>query len=269
MSEDLELAKSSRHGDYYYKIVADTDYANPRTDWDNLATMVCFHRRYELGDLKESKRYSDPEDFVRSLSQLDTDTPYYERLFNKMDYREINQYCMDHAEKHNIILPLYLYDHSGITMSTSSFYDRWDSGQVGWIYVSHEAIKKEWGWKSLTKKRIAKITASLEAEVKTYDHFLTGNVWGYKVFSPVPDSFDPDQEDIEDVADQIDSCWGFFGDTKESGILDDVNASIAADIAERDKAVTEQLHSHFELLKSWIRNKVALIYRTPSFAQTI
>ena len=33
------------------------------------------------------------------------------------------------------ILPLYLYDHSGLTMSTNDFGDRWDSGCVGFIYM--------------------------------------------------------------------------------------------------------------------------------------
>lgn len=38
------------------------------------------------------------------------------------------------------VLPLYLYDHSGISMSTGSFVGRaqhaeWDSGQVGYIYM--------------------------------------------------------------------------------------------------------------------------------------
>ena len=40
---------------------------------------------------------------------------------------------------------LYLYDHSGITMSTGSFCDSWDSGQVGFIYVTKEDIEKEYG----------------------------------------------------------------------------------------------------------------------------
>ena len=31
------------------EVVQDTDPESPRT-WDNLGTMVCFHKRYELGD---------------------------------------------------------------------------------------------------------------------------------------------------------------------------------------------------------------------------
>lgn len=43
------------------------------------------------------------------------------------------------------ILPLYLYDHSGLTMSTSDFGDRWDSGCVGFIYMDKDTAMKELG----------------------------------------------------------------------------------------------------------------------------
>jgi len=52
---------------------------------------------------------------------------------------------MSLAERANLILPLYLLDHSGITISTRDFNDRWDSGQIGWTYVSNEDIAKEFG----------------------------------------------------------------------------------------------------------------------------
>ena len=48
-----------------------------------------------------------------------------------------------------VILPLYLYDHSGITMNTCGFSCPWDSGQVGWIYASamdSSFSRKMWRW---------------------------------------------------------------------------------------------------------------------------
>ena len=45
-----------------------------------------------------------------------------------------------------VILPLYLYDHSGITMSTGPFSCPWDSGQVGWIYASKKTFIDETGY---------------------------------------------------------------------------------------------------------------------------
>ena len=49
-------------------------------------------------------------------------------------------------EENYVILPLYLYDHGGITMRTSSFSDPWDSGQVGWIYASKQEFRNEMGY---------------------------------------------------------------------------------------------------------------------------
>ena len=40
---------------YELKIEQDTDPMNPRTDWDNITTIICFHKRYELGDKTEYK----------------------------------------------------------------------------------------------------------------------------------------------------------------------------------------------------------------------
>ena len=45
-----------------------------------------------------------------------------------------------------VILPLYLYDHGGITMSTGAFSCSWDSGQVGWIYAEKKKFIEETGY---------------------------------------------------------------------------------------------------------------------------
>jgi hypothetical protein len=95
-----------------------------------------------------------------------------------------------------VVLPLYLYDHSGITMNTAGFACKWDSGQVGFIYATKEKIREVFGWKRLTKKRLQQIQDILDGEVKTYDQYLTGDVYGYT---------------IEKNGEHIDSCWGYYG----------------------------------------------------------
>ena len=143
------------------KIHQDSDPESPR-EWDNLGTMVCWHRRYNLGDEKPT-----------------------------CESHEFN------PNKHAVCLPLFLYDHSGITMSTGPFGCPWDSGQVGWIYCDAEEIRKEYSVKRISQKTLAKVRAVLEQEVKTYDEFLTGQVYGFVV------------EDAE--GNHLDSCWGFYG----------------------------------------------------------
>ena len=68
-----------------------------------------------------------------------------------------------------MILPLYLYDHSGITMNTTGFSCPWDSGQVGWIYADKRRIEAEYG--KVTPETVEKARQVLEGEVKSYDYF--------------------------------------------------------------------------------------------------
>jgi hypothetical protein len=125
-----------------------------------------------------------------------------------------------------ISLPLFLYDHSGITMSTGGFSCPWDSGQVGFIYVSREEVCEEYRWKVITKKREDMIVEILRGEVKVYDQYLTGDVYGYKVYEALPglrEALDISDEDLQDFVEdidltndefceEVDSCWGFYGE---------------------------------------------------------
>ena len=92
-------------------------------------------------------------------------------------------------------MPLYLYDHSGITISTGSFSCPWDSGQVGWVYADRKMIEEEYG--KCDKNSMTRTREVLELEVNTYDDFLTGQCFGFRYF-------------VEE--DEVDSCWGFLGD---------------------------------------------------------
>lgn len=186
------------------KIVPDSDPTSPR-DWDNLGTMVCWHRNYNLGD-------EQPKE---------SPTEYRAKL-----------------PKDIIELPLYLYDHSDITMNTSGFSCRWDSGQVGFIYVTKEKIRKEYGWKRITQARKEKIYRYLKNEVKTYDDYLTGQVYGFKhEVAELPEDYAylamMDAKEVApmlakylDLEDDLDwdikdSCGGFYGDDlKTNGVFD-------------------------------------------------
>lgn len=177
------------------KIIRDCDPESPR-EWDNLGTMVCAHRRYNLGDedgLAKALRviYKHLSDKQLDDMGFDADhVPDVEKALEKTGQA--------------IVLPLYLYDHSGITMSTSPFSCRWDSGQVGFIYVTKEDVRNEYDWKRLTQERIQKIETYLKGEVEVYDQYLTGDVWGF----------------VSQEGDEEDSCWGFFGsDPLTNGIL--------------------------------------------------
>ena len=125
---------------------------------DNLATMACFHRRYDLGD--KGHGY-DSKDY-----------PGWDAMEKAIVKRE----------KPADILPIYMYDHSGLAISverTGCFADRWDSGQIGFIFISKAKARKEFG--ELTQKVLEQIRKNLLAEVETYNQYLQGDVWAYTI----------------------------------------------------------------------------------------
>ena len=152
----------------------DNDPMNPRTDWDNFTTMICSHRRYSIGDEHNYKS-----------ENFDSWDEMKEQIV--LDYKVL------------LIKPLYMYDHSGITISTKPFGCQWDSGQVGWIFVSKDKVQKE----SLDE---TKIEEYLKGEVETYDQYIRGDVYGYKVYKV--ETCDKGCEHEE----ELDSCWGFYGE---------------------------------------------------------
>lgn len=180
------------HGETYkgYKIsiFPDDDPENPR-EWDNLGTMVCFHRRSNYGDQTEFK------------------TP--EQLFEFL------------KEEKPIFMPIFAYEHSGIALSTRRdvypFNDVWDSGWLGIIYVTREKVASEYGGSNaLTDGKsvvtspempahpvlseadiLSRVMDVLEGEIKVYSQWLNGEFCGYHV-TP-----------LDDEDDVLDSTWGY------------------------------------------------------------
>jgi hypothetical protein len=152
------------------EVVEDMHPYNPRED-DNLTKMVCFHGRYNLGD-KHNYKHGNYDGWAE---------------MEKVIIKEENV---------AIILPLYLFDHSGITISTKPFNCPFDSGRIGFVYITKQSIYKEYNTKRITKAIREKAIAVLEAEVKTYDKYISGDVWGYRI---------TDENDSE-----VDSVWGYY-----------------------------------------------------------
>jgi hypothetical protein len=155
------------------KIRRDPDPQSPRGHNVVFGLMVCWHSKHKLGDIQPN---CPPDEWTQG----------------NLDERDVE-------------LPLYLFDHSGITMRTEPFACRWDSGQVGWIRATVEEVIKEFGDDSEESKEKARKV--LQQEVSSYDLYLRGEVWGYEYGD--------------------DSCWGFYGDTlEETGILEHLPAGL-------------------------------------------
>lgn len=152
-------------GVYTVSVFYDQDPAHPRKDYDNSGVMFYFRNRngYELGD---DIYYGE-------------DAPTYVV-----------------ADEVAISLPVYIYDHSGISISTTPFSCLWDSCQCGWIVMTAKTLAEEFNGD------IEAATQCLHSEVSTFDDYLTGNVYGFVV------------EDAE--GNEVDDCWSFYGAPKDA-----------------------------------------------------
>jgi hypothetical protein len=191
------------------RIIQDSDPGNPREERDNLGTIVCFHRRYDLGD--EHPR-CHPEEWRRSLA--DSLVGGFKTWLADIPAENIQKALDKHL---CVMLPLYLYDHGGLTISTGSFSCRWDSGQVGWIYCDWEKAREN--YPGCPDEEVQERTlACLEAGVKTYDQYLRGEVYGYQIEEREPPCECCGRAMDWDV---VDSCWRFYGDDwKTNGMAD-------------------------------------------------
>lgn len=160
------IAHEETYKGYVIKIHNDDSAESPR-DWDNLGTITAWHRNYNLSD--ERHNY-DVDDFIKEV---------------------VN-------DPNVISLPVYMYEHSGVALNTTGFSCRWDSGQVGWIHVHKDKVRKEYSVKRITKKIRDKVESVLRSEIETYSKYVNGEVYGYVV------------EDKD--GEHVDSCWGFIGD---------------------------------------------------------
>lgn len=138
----------------------------------------------------------------------------------------VDKRVMEILEDYYVILPLYLYDHSGLTISTSGFSCPWDSGQVGHIYMSLDQAAEH----GLTSRK--EIAEALVQEVKTYDDYLTGSVYRFEFeeleIITVTRRNGPGVEGILSETVELnpiheESVCGFYGDPMESGIRESLS----------------------------------------------
>lgn len=146
---------------------------SPRLSDCNIGKMICLHSKYHLGDWQEFKDLSSGQ-------------------FG--GWEDLQLHLMERYRT-DIILPLYLMDHSGKSISTEPFGCRWDSGQIGFIIVDKQAMQNALGWKSITKNRRPVLVDILKGEVEIYNQWMNSEVYSYEIL-------------VE--GEHVDSCGGFY-----------------------------------------------------------
>lgn len=198
---DLSATIGNRTIEVYTNMSGDCD---PR-DWDCLGTIVGWDRDVRLGKKQIKEQYQvelvllDILDDAMNLS--------YEQYDNVMEYATA-EVLMNAIKKHTkaVVLPIYVYNHSGISISTSSNKYRmfdgagWDWGISGMIYADESTIKKEYGGDKVTDEMRTKAIEVLNGEIKTLNMYFQDEVYWFSV---------------KEYDEMVDSCGGIFAEDLE------------------------------------------------------
>ena len=157
---------------------------NPRDAMDCLGTMLCWNRRYDMGSRadKTVRREFDPDHY--------------------QGWEELEK-AVSTSLKPAVILPVFMYEHSGVSLNTTGFSCPWDSGRVGFILATRQQILTFFDKKRLTQELRERAKKVLADEVETYSSWVNGDVYGFTV--------------TDDETDEvIDSCSGFYTNNFET-----------------------------------------------------
>jgi hypothetical protein len=174
------------------RVCSDYDGCDDPRSWDNVAHFICRHGRYKLGD---------NDNIEGELQKLaDKFKVDIEGLNFLQVIKALNDYC--------VIKPISMYEHSGCTVFFGAPTDPWDSGYIGFGYVTFEDIdgpncgrnaKDYPDWRDQAEE-------IMDGEMDTYDRYVRGEVYGYFV-----EEYDADEGEWNETG----SCWGFYMEPEE------------------------------------------------------
>lgn len=172
-----------RVGNATIHIVQDPEPLNPRTDWDNPWEWYSNHRRYSF-DHRDGKSLKIDDVYTADWYKEDHgDESLCEAILRQ------NPDFLD-------VQPIYLFDHSGLSVSLGSFNDPWDSGVGAIAVITRKKAEEYWpDLKGDDEKLKKRAYEALESEVEAFDKYLRGDVYGYMIHS----------DDGEG-----ESCFGFY-----------------------------------------------------------
>ena len=197
--ETLELTKRALN----ITISQDNDNDNP-LDWNSSIKVAYSSSRYILGN----EQVSDFAEHIMDL--LGYSDEYRNRMYKKYgDTRELFDVLLDRLnQKGYVALPVYAYIHSGVTVATTPFGCRWDSGLSGFTYTKRTDYIKDFGAKKNVKNSV--IEDHLKGNLERFDQWLRGEVYYFSIE-------DAETEEI------LDSCGGFYGNDYAESMVEHMN----------------------------------------------
>ena len=136
---------------------------------------------------------------TRDIDPVSPDTWDSEDVFLASKYRNFSVresfLSQDPPKEEYWVFPLWVYDHSGIHLSTGGPVCQWDSCNPGYVYVRKDV------WQS--QKEALKAADGL---LEDWNYYLSGDVWGVRVYKDnvCGSCGNNDPEELE-------ACWGISG----------------------------------------------------------
>lgn len=183
------------------------------SDFNTLALFT----RYAIGDIRYSSHYT-PEIFWRNLVIENAELDY--KVKNSIDDLTVDQ-CIQHMKPYMICLPIWLVEHGTIQLKVADEKpDRWDSSFAGW-YVITKKQAKQIGYNEWTEATKAMLRRYMLSELDEYNAFLSGDVWGYQLYTYEEDEGIWCKLTEEQYAE--DGC-GFYGSNLlKNGMLNEID----------------------------------------------
>lgn len=198
-------------GKYRIEISHDEDSESPR-DWSRFGRIIAWHRRYAITDADEVETAKNIMDYI---------DPDYDDLYPTIEEALKGEY--DAA----VVYPLYMYDHSHVGLSIGSFIGRahhaeWDSGQVGYVYVTKKDILSEFGITEITDETLEEVQKIVESELRVYEDWMNGQVFVFAIYDETPCETCGSTHSIP-----VDSCGGFYGEEGYTEAMSEAEQSVA------------------------------------------
>ncbi len=153
-----DTIKIYKRGAYRAEVYFDLYPQDPREVYDNLSTIISFSNRYNFNDTEKYKN-----------AEFESWTDLANQIKNNEDIVEI--------------YPLYKFEHSAVKLSIKEFNNRWDAGQIGFVYVTRQSVNEMLG--SDYNYTAEEIRSAVESELDMYNSYINGDVYRVQIFEVI------------------------------------------------------------------------------------
>lgn len=191
--------------DLILSIEYDDARENPYKVFDQIGTIITWHRRLDLGG----------------------------KMVSVDDYETAREFVRHEIGEPALVLPLY-YDEHGPNCRIRAWdpdtllCEDWYRKFVGVVYLTMRRMREEYLTKRLNAKTRAIALRVLQSEVEELSDYLNGDIYGYRILREV-------RCDLGHLHMQVveGGMWGFYGrDIDQSGIRGEIAAETWAQIKE-------------------------------------